>query len=111
MKDLDRAQRTDDPEDRSLQEQRLLLKYGTSTPNDFGKVYILPRRHRRTGRRRSKALSRKCSKTRNCRRSRKGPLEIDPIDRQDHTQAGDRVSRHVPSDFKNKLADRIEDAR
>ena len=24
------------------EEQRLLLKYGTSTPNDFGKVYILP---------------------------------------------------------------------
>jgi tripartite-type tricarboxylate transporter receptor subunit TctC len=23
-------------------EQRLLLKYGTSTPNDFGKVYLLP---------------------------------------------------------------------
>jgi len=23
-------------------EQRLLLKYGTSTPNDFGKVYVLP---------------------------------------------------------------------
>lgn len=23
-------------------EQRLMLKYGTSTPNDFGKVYILP---------------------------------------------------------------------
>ena len=24
------------------EEQRLILKYGTSTPNDFGKVYILP---------------------------------------------------------------------
>jgi tripartite-type tricarboxylate transporter receptor subunit TctC len=24
------------------EEQRMLLKYGTSTPNDFGKVYILP---------------------------------------------------------------------
>jgi tripartite-type tricarboxylate transporter receptor subunit TctC len=24
------------------EEQRLLLKYGTSTPNDFGKVYLLP---------------------------------------------------------------------
>jgi tripartite-type tricarboxylate transporter receptor subunit TctC len=24
------------------EEQRLLLKYGTSTPNDFGKVYVLP---------------------------------------------------------------------
>src|ERR1700741_4680681 len=23
-------------------EQRLLLKYGTSTPNDFGKVYVVP---------------------------------------------------------------------
>ena len=23
-------------------EQNLLLKYGTSTPNDFGKVYVLP---------------------------------------------------------------------
>ena len=23
-------------------EQRLLLKFGTSTPNDFGKVYVLP---------------------------------------------------------------------
>ena len=23
-------------------EQRLILKYGTSTPNDFGKVYVLP---------------------------------------------------------------------
>ncbi len=26
----------------SSEEQRLLLKYGTSTPNDFGKVYVLP---------------------------------------------------------------------
>src|SRR5262245_63984366 len=32
-------------------EQNLLLKYGTSTPNDFGKVYVLPRVHRRTGQR------------------------------------------------------------
>jgi len=24
------------------EEQRLLLKYGTSTPNDFGKVYVIP---------------------------------------------------------------------
>jgi hypothetical protein len=25
-------------------EQRLLLKYGTITPNEFGKVYIIPPR-------------------------------------------------------------------
>jgi tripartite-type tricarboxylate transporter receptor subunit TctC len=30
------------PQISKTDEQRLILKYGTSTPNDFGKVYVLP---------------------------------------------------------------------
>ena len=47
------------------EEQRLLLKYGTSTPNDFGKVYVLPPGTCPTAPRRSKARLPKCSTTRN----------------------------------------------
>ena len=43
------------------EEQRLLLKYGTSTPNDFGKVYVLPPGFRLIGRRLSKPRLPGCS--------------------------------------------------
>jgi len=42
MKDLIMANVPTIPQIARSEEQRLLLKYGTSTPNDFGKVYVLP---------------------------------------------------------------------
>jgi len=61
-------------------EQRLLLKYGTSTPNDFGKVYVLPPG---TPPDRAAALEAAFTKTFADKEfladSDKGKLEVDPL--------------------------------
>lgn len=61
-------------------EQRLLLKYGTSTPNDFGKVYVLPPG---TPPDRAAALEAAFTKTfadkEFLAEADKGKLEIDPL--------------------------------
>jgi tripartite-type tricarboxylate transporter receptor subunit TctC len=62
------------------QEQRLILKYGTSTPNDFGKVYVLPPG---TPENRAKALEVAFEKVFADKElladAEKGKLEIDPL--------------------------------
>jgi tripartite-type tricarboxylate transporter receptor subunit TctC len=62
------------------QEQRLILKYGTSTPNDFGKVYVLPPG---TPENRAKALEVAFGKVFADKElladAEKGKLEIDPL--------------------------------
>ena len=61
-------------------EQRLLLKYGTSTPNDFGKVYVLPPA---TPPDRAAALDAAFAKTFSDKEflaeAEKGKLEVDPL--------------------------------
>jgi hypothetical protein len=61
-------------------EQRLLLKYGTSTPNDFGKLYVLPPG---TPADRATALEQAFAKTFADKElavdAEKGKLEIDPM--------------------------------
>lgn len=61
-------------------EQRLLLKYGTSTPNDFGKVYVLPSE---TPADRAMALETAFAKTfadkEFLAEAEKGKLEVDPV--------------------------------
>ena len=85
------------------EEQRLLLKYGTSTPNDFGKVYILPPG---TAPDRAAALESAFAKVFKDKElmadADKGRLEIDPL-------IGNTITKLVteflgmPSDLKNKL--------
>ena len=85
------------------EEQRLLLKYGTSTPNDFGKVYIVPPG---TAPDRAAALESAFAKVFKDRElmadADKGRLEIDPL-------IGNTITKLVteflgmPSDLKNKL--------
>ena len=85
------------------QEQRLLLKYGTSTPNDFGKVYVLPPatpedRAQALEIAFAKAMSDKQLKT----EAEKGNLEFDPL-------FGTTIQKLVlefltmPADVKSKL--------
>jgi hypothetical protein len=85
------------------EEQRLLLKYGTSTPNDFGKVYVLPPG---TPADRAQALEvafeRAMKDTELAAEAEKGRLEFDPL-------IGNAVYKLVteflgmPPDVKNKL--------
>jgi hypothetical protein len=85
------------------EEQRLLLKYGTSTPNDFGKVYILPPG---TAPDRAAALESAFAKVFKDKEliadADKGRLEIDPL-------IGNTITKLVteflgmPNDLKNKL--------
>jgi tripartite-type tricarboxylate transporter receptor subunit TctC len=85
------------------EEQRLLLKYGTSTPNDFGKVYILPPG---TAPDRAAALESAFAKVFKDKEliadADKGRLEIDPL-------IGNAITKLVteflgmPNDLKNKL--------
>lgn len=85
------------------EEQRLLLKYGTSTPNDFGKVYVLPPGVPAD---RAQALESAFARVFNDKDLRadanKGKLEIDPL-------IGDSIQKLVveflamPADVKNKL--------
>ena len=84
-------------------EQRLLLKYGTSTPNDFGKVYVLPPGVPAD---RAQALETAFARVFNDKDLRadadKGKLEIDPL-------IGNSIQKLVveflgmPPDVKNKL--------
>ena len=85
------------------EEQRLLLKYSTSTPNDFGKVYILPPG---TAPDRAAALESAFAKVFKDKEliadADKGRLEIDPL-------IGNTITKLVteflgmPNDLKNKL--------
>ena len=85
------------------EEQRLLLKYGTSTPNDFGKVYVLPPGAPAD---RASALETAFARVFNDKDLRadadKGKLEIDPL-------LGNSIQKLVveflgmPADVKNKL--------
>jgi tripartite-type tricarboxylate transporter receptor subunit TctC len=85
------------------EEQRLLLKYGTSTPNDFGKVYVLPPGVPAD---RGQALEMAFAKVFKDKDlladAEKGKLEIDPI-------IGAPIQKLVveflgmPPDLKNKL--------
>ncbi|HKY10187.1 MAG TPA: tripartite tricarboxylate transporter substrate-binding protein [Candidatus Binatia bacterium] len=84
-------------------EQRLLLKYGTSTPNDFGKVYVLPPGVPAD---RAQALEAAFARVFNDKGLRadaeKGKLEIQPL-------IGNSIQKLVveflsmPADVKNKL--------
>jgi tripartite-type tricarboxylate transporter receptor subunit TctC len=84
-------------------EQRLLLKYGTSTPNDFGKVYVLPPN---TPADRAAALEAAFVKVFKDKElladANKGRLEIEPL-------FGNAITKLVteflamPPDVKNKL--------
>ena len=85
------------------EEQRLLLKYGTSTPNDFGKVYILPPGVPAD---RAQAIENAFSRVFNDKELRadadKGKLEIEPM-------IGNSIQKlvveflNMPVDVKNKL--------
>ena len=85
------------------EEQRMLLKYGTSTPNDFGKVYVLPPG---VPAERAAALESAFAKVFKDKEliaeADKGRLEIDPL-------IGNTITKLVteflgmPSDLKNKL--------
>jgi tripartite-type tricarboxylate transporter receptor subunit TctC len=85
------------------EEQRLLLKYGTSTPNDFGKVYVLPPGVPAD---RAQALEAAFTRVFNDKELRvdadKGKLEVDPL-------IGNSIHKLVveflgmPADVKNKL--------
>ena len=85
------------------EEQRLLLKYGTSTPNDFGKVYVLPPGVPAD---RAGVLESAFARVFNDKDLRadadKGKLEIDPL-------IGNTIQKLVveflgmPADVKNKL--------
>ena len=85
------------------EEQRLMLKYGTSTPNEFGKVYVLPPGVPVD---RAQALETAFARVFNDKGLRadtdKGKLEIDPL-------IGNSIQKLVveflgmPADVKNKL--------
>lgn len=85
------------------EEQRLLLKFGTSTPNDFGKVYVLPPGVPAD---RAQALENAFVRVFNDKELRadaqKGKLEIDPL-------IGAAIHKlvveflNMPADVKNKL--------
>jgi len=85
------------------EEQRLLLKYGTSTPNDFGKVYVLPPS---TPTDRAQAIETAFANAMKDKElmaeAQKGNLEFDPI-------FGSTIQKLVveflgmPHDVKNKL--------
>jgi tripartite-type tricarboxylate transporter receptor subunit TctC len=85
------------------EEQRLLLKYGTSTPNDFGKVYVLPPGVPAD---RAQALENAFARVfadQGLRAdAQKGKLEIDPL-------IGASIQKlvveflNMPADIKNKL--------
>ena len=85
------------------EEQRLLLKYGTSTPNDFGKVYVIPAGVPAD---RAAALESAFAKVFKDKElsadADKGRLEIDPL-------IGSTITKLVneflgmPNDLKNKL--------
>ncbi len=85
------------------EEQRLLLKYGTSTPNDFGKVYVIPQGCRRTAPQPLESAFAKMFKDKELiADADKASLEIDPL-------IGSTITKLVneflgmPSDLKNKL--------
>ena len=85
------------------EEQRLLLKYGTSTPNDFGKVYVIP-----SGVPADRAAALESAFVKMFKDKEliadadKGRLEIDPL-------IGSTITKLVneflgmPNDLKNKL--------
>ena len=85
------------------EEQRLLLKYGTSTPNDFGKVYVLPPGAPADRAAALEAAFAKVFKDKDLiADADKGRLEIDPL-------IGNTITKLVteflamPSDLRNKL--------
>ena len=92
-------------------EQRLLLKYGTSTPNDFGKVYVLP-----TGTPADRAQALELAFDRAMKdkellaEAEKGHLEFDPL-------IGSTMHKLVieflgmPADIKNKLQTVLKNRR
>ena len=85
------------------EEQRLLLKYGTSTPNDFGKVYILPPG---VSADRAQAVENAFARVFSDKEFRadaeKGKLEVEPL-------IGNTIQKlvveflNMPADVKNKL--------
>lgn len=85
------------------EEQRLLLKFGTSTPNDFGKVYVMPQAVPMD---RAQAVEAAFARVFNDKElladAAKGKLEIDPL-------IGNNITRLVteflgmPTELKNKL--------
>lgn len=85
------------------EEQRLLLKYGTSTPNDFGKVYVLPPGVPADRAQALEAAFARVFKDKDLLAdATKGKLEIDPL-------IGNSIQKLVveflgmPGDVKNKL--------
>jgi tripartite-type tricarboxylate transporter receptor subunit TctC len=85
------------------EEQRLLLKYGTSTPNDFGKVYVVPPG---TPAERTVALEHAFAKVFSDKDlladATKGKLEIDPMFGEDiHKLVVEFLG--MSPDLKNKL--------
>src|SRR5262245_14517436 len=84
-------------------EQRLLLKFATSTPNDFGKVYVVPPG---TPRDRAMALEQAFDKVFADKElqadAAKGKLEIDPMIGEDiHKLVVEFLG--MSADLKNKL--------
>jgi tripartite-type tricarboxylate transporter receptor subunit TctC len=84
-------------------EQRLIMKYGTSTPNEFGKVYVLPPG---TPAERATALEKAFEKVFADKElqadAAKGKLEIDPIFGEDiHKLVVEFLG--MSSELKNKL--------
>jgi tripartite-type tricarboxylate transporter receptor subunit TctC len=85
------------------EEQRLLLKYGTSTPNDFGKVYVAPPGVPADRAQALESAFARVFKDKDLRADAdKGKLEIDPL-------IGSSIQKLVveflgmPADVKNKL--------
>ncbi len=91
-------------------EQRLLLKYGTSTPNDFGKVYVLPPGVPAD---RAQAIETAFARVFNDKDLRadadKGQLGDRPADRQFDPKARHRVFRHAGR-REEQASDRAQDA-
>jgi len=85
------------------EEQRMLLKYGTSTPNDFGKVYVLPPGVPADRAQAMEVAFERAMKDKELQaEATKGRLEFDPL-------IGTTVQKLVleflgmPADVKNKL--------
>ena len=85
------------------EEQRLLLKYGTSTPNDFGKVYVLPPGVPADRAQAMETAFARVFKDKDLQADAdKGKLEVDPL-------IGNTIQKLVveflgmPADVKNKL--------
>jgi tripartite-type tricarboxylate transporter receptor subunit TctC len=103
MKDLIVSNVPTIPQIARSEEQRLLLKYGTSTPNDFGKVYVLPPG---VPAERAQALEDAFAKVFKDKElladANKGRLEVDPLIRAPIQKLVTEFLA-MPSDLKNKL--------